>query len=297
MHRILGAHLEDVVELLFAADAIRIVDVAIGAGEIGDLAAELVDLLHDAPANIAVAGHSDAQALDALAVVLEDFAQIIDSAEAGRLGTEDGAAGADSLAGHSAELGSADDAAILTVQITDLAAADTNVTGGAVDVLTDVTMELGHEGLAEAHDFAVAAADGGEVGAALGAADGQAGQSIFEGLLEAEELDDGEVDVGSKAEAALVGAKRRVVLNAVAAVDVILELIVHPNDAELDGALGLDHTLEQAGSLILGVGVDDGFERGQDLFDGLQKFGLIRVLGSGLVQNSLDISIHDNSLL
>ena len=82
----------------FAADAIRIVDVAIGAGEIGDLAAELVDLLHDAPANIAVAGHSDAQALDALAVVLEDFAQIIDSAEAGRLGTEDGAAGAD-LAG------------------------------------------------------------------------------------------------------------------------------------------------------------------------------------------------------
>jgi len=45
------------------------------------------------------------------------------------------------------------------------------------------------------------------------------------------------------------------------------------------------------------VGIDDGFERGQDLFDGLQKFGLIRILGSGLVQNSLDISIHDNSLL
>jgi len=108
---------------------------------------------------------------------------------------------------------------------------------------------------------------------------------------------EGEVDVERKAGAALVGAKRRVVLNAVAAVDVILELIVHPNDAELDGALGLDHTLEQAGSLILGVGIDDGFERGQDLFDGLQKFGLIRVLGSGLVQNSLDISIHDNSLL
>ena len=33
-------------------------------------------------------------------------------------------------------------------------------------------LELGHEGLAEAHDFAVAAADGGEVGTALGAADG-----------------------------------------------------------------------------------------------------------------------------
>ena len=92
-----------------------------------------------------VAGHSDAQALNALAVVLQDFAQIIDSAETGSLGTEDGTAGADSLTGHSTELGSADDAAILAVQITDLAAADTNVTSGAVDVLTDVTMELGHE--------------------------------------------------------------------------------------------------------------------------------------------------------
>ena len=268
-------------------------DVAVGAGEVGDLTAELVDLLHDAPAHVAVAGHGDTDALDFLAVVLEDFAQIIDSAETGRLGTEDGTTGADSLAGHSAELGSADDAAILTIQVTDLAAADTNVTSGAVDVLTNVTMELGHEGLAEAHDFAVAAADGGEVGTALGAADGQAGQSILEGLLEAEELDDGKVDVGSETQAALVGAERRVVLHAVTTVDVILKVIVHPNDTELDDALGLDHALEQASLLVLGVGVDDRLEGSQDFFDGLQEFGLIRVLGLGLGKNSLNVSVHD----
>ena len=293
VHRILGAHLEDEVELLFAADAIGVVDVAVGTGEVGDLTAELVDLLHDAPAHVAVAGHGDTDALDFLAVVLEDFAQIIDSAETGSLGTEDGTAGADSLTGHSTELGSADDAAILAVQITDLAAADTNVTSGAVDVLTDVTMELGHESLAEAHDFAVAAADGGEVGTALGTADGQAGQSILEGLLEAEELDDGKVNVGSETQAALVGAEGRVVLHAVTTVDVILKVIVHPDNTELDGALGLDHALKQAGLLVLGVGVDDRLEGRQDFFDGLQEFGLIRVLGLGFGKNSLNVSVHD----
>ena len=293
VHRILGAHLEDVVELLFGDNAIGVMDVAVGTGEVGDLAAELGDLLHDAPANIAVAGHGNADALDVLAVVLEDFAQIIDSTVTGGFGTEDGTAGADSLTGHCAELSSTDDAAILTVQITDFAGADTNVTGGAVDILTDVTMELGHEGLAETHDFAVGLADGGEVGAALGAADGQAGQRIFEGLLEAEELDDGEVDVGSKTQTALIGTESRVVLHAVTTVDMILELVVHPDNAELDGTLGLDHTLEQAGSLILGVGIDDGFERRQDFLDGLQEFGLIRVLGLGFGKNSFDVSIHD----
>ena len=73
----------------------------------------------------------------------------------------------------------------------------------------------------------------------------------------------------------------------------ILELVVHPDNAELDGTLGLDHTLEQAGSLILGVGIDDGFERRQDFLDSLQEFGLIRVLGLGFGKNSFDVSIHD----
>jgi hypothetical protein len=154
-------------------------------------------------------------------------------------------------------------------------------------------MELGHEGLAETHDFAVGLADGGEVGAALSAADGQAGHGILEDLLEAEELDDGEVDVGSETQAALVGAEGRVVLHAVTTVDVILKVIVHPNDTELDGALGLDHTLEQAGLLVLGVGVDDRLDGSQDFFDGLQEFGLIRVLGLGFGKNSLNVSVHD----
>ena len=53
------------------------------------------------------------------------------------------------------------------------------------------------------------------------------------------------------------------------------------------------HALKQAGLLVLGVGVDDRLEGRQDFFDGLQEFGLIRVLGLGLGKNSLNVSVHD----
>ena len=73
----------------------------------------------------------------------------------------------------------------------------------------------------------------------------------------------------------------------------ILKVIVHPDNTELDGALGLDHAFKQAGLLVLGVGVDDRLDGRQDFFDGLQEFGLIRVLGLGLGKNSLNVSVHD----
>ena len=151
-----------------------------------------------------------------------------------------------------------------------------------------MAIQLGHKGLAETHDLGIAAAAGIEVGTALGAADGQAGHSVLEDLLEAQELDDGQVNGGVETQTALEGAEGRVVLNAVAAVDVPLVVVVLPGHAELDGALGLDHALQQAGLLILGVGVDDGLQRGQDLLYGLQKLGLVGVLGLG----GLNVLVH-----
>ena len=58
-------------------------------------------------------------------------------------------------------------ALVLAEQEADLAGADTDVARGDVGVLADVAVELGHEGLTEAHDLAVVAALGVEVGAAL----------------------------------------------------------------------------------------------------------------------------------
>jgi hypothetical protein len=83
-----------------------------------------------------------------------------------------------------------------------------------------------------------------EVRAALAAADRHAGQRVLEDLLEAEELDDPEVDARVEAQAALVGAERRVELHAEAAVDLHLALVVDPRHAEDDLALGLADALD-----------------------------------------------------
>lgn len=57
-------------------------------------------------------------------------------------------------------------------------------------------------------------------------------------------------------ETTLVGAKGRVELNTVTAVDLNLTLVVLPNDTELDDALGDGSDLE--GGLVLGVLLEQG---------------------------------------
>ena len=296
VHRVLGAHLEDVVEL-FAGDAVRIMDVAVGTCEVGDLGAELGGLLHDAPADVAVAGDRQALALDGVALVLQDFLQIVDCAVAGGFRTDQGAAVAHALAGQNAVLPNALQAAILTEQVADLATAHAHITGGNVDVRPDVAVQSGHEALAETHDFCVGLAGGIEVGAALTAADGQAGQAVLEGLLKAQELNDALVHVLLETKTALVGADSTVELATPAAVGVPLTVIIAPHHAEGEHTLRLDHTTQQIDLLVLGVLLDHRLQRGQNLFDGLDELRLIAMLGSNVLQNACQISIHIKFLL
>ena len=69
-------------------------------------------------------------------------------------------------------------------------------------------------------------------------------------------------------------------------------VVIFPSDTELDGTLGLNHALQQASLLVLGVSVDNRLQRGQNLFHSLQEFGLMRVLFTNLVQNTFNVSIH-----
>lgn len=66
----------------------------------------------------------------------------------------------------------------------------------------------------------------------------------------------GKVDRGVKAQAALVRAQGRVELNAVAAVDAQVALVVLPDDAELDDALRDGADLESGA--VLGVLLEEG---------------------------------------
>ena len=291
------AHLEQIVHLFLAGgNALLVEDVAVGTGEGDDLGTQVHGLLADAPGDIAEACAGDGLALDVLALMLEDFLQIVHCAVAGGFRTGQGTAVGEALAGENAVLPDALQAAVLAEQVADLTAADAHVTGGNVDVRPDVAVQSGHKALAETHDLRIGLAGGVEIGAALAAADGKTGQTVLEDLLKAQELDDAGIDIGLEAQAALVGAESAVELAAVADVGVIIALVIHPDDAEGEHPLRLDHAVEQVSLHILGMGVDDRGNGGEDLLDGLHEFRLIAMLFLDIVDDALDICIHNDTI-
>ena len=106
-----------------------------------------------------------------------------DGAVAGGLGARQRAAPGQALAGEHAGVVGVAQALVLAEQVADLAPAHADVAGGDVGGRADVAGELGHEGLAEAHDLALGAAMRVEVGPALAAADALVGQGVLEDLL------------------------------------------------------------------------------------------------------------------
>ncbi len=114
-------------------------------------------------------------------------------------------------------------------------------------------MQLGHEALAEAHDFVVALALGIEIAATFAAAHRQRGERVFEHLLEGQELQNAEVHRGMEAQAAFVRPDGAVHLDTEAAVDLDVALVVKPRHAEHKHALRLYDPLENAGGDVFGM--------------------------------------------
>ena len=153
-----------------------------------------------------------------------------------------------------------------------------------------MAIELGHEGLAEAHDLVVGLALGVKVGAALAAAHGKGGQAVLENLLQTQELEHAQGNRRVKAQAALVRSNGRVELDAVAAIDLDLALVVDPGDTEHDDALGLDEALKQGSLLVLGMGVERRLDGAEDLGRGLDELRLLGIAGLELVENFLRVA-------
>ncbi len=139
------------------------------------------------------------------------------------------------------------DAFVLAEHEADLASAHADVAGGNVGVRADVAAQLGHEALAEAHHFVVALALGIEIASALAAAHGQRGQGVLEHLFKCEEFQDSKIDRGMEAQAALVGADGAVHLDAEAAIDLDIALVIEPRHTEHNEALGLGDALQDFG--------------------------------------------------
>ena len=224
--------------------------------------------------------------------MFEDLVHIVGRAEARCFRTDAAAAVGKALAGQNAVFVGVLDALILSEQIADLLAAHAEVASGNVHIGADVAVQLRHERLAEPHDLRVASAAGVKVAAALAAADGEAGQAVFERLLKAQELHDRQVHRRMEAQTALVRPDRAVKLHAVAAVDLRLARVVRPHHAKLDHAFRLHHALQQRLRLVFRVLFHHRRQRAQHLFHRLQKLFLVPVLLPDLFQYPFDVCVH-----
>ena len=152
-----------------------------------------------------------------------------------------------------------------------------------------------HEALAKAHDLAIGFALGVEIGSALSAAHGKGGQAVLEDLLEAEKLQDAQIDARVETQATLVGSDGGVELHPVAPVDLDVPVVIGPRHAELDDALRLNHSLEQRMALISGIGFNKGNDGLGDLFNRLDELGLVGIPALGLGHERLDAGVlHDD---
>ncbi len=96
---------------------------------------------------------------------------------------------------------------------------------------------------------------------------------------------------------ALVGADGAVELHPEPAVDLHLARVVHPGHPELDEPLGLDHPLEHAVFLVLGVLFADDLEAFEHLAHRLQKFRFARIALFDLRVDTGQICVFDHSLI
>ena len=267
--------------------------------------AEIEQLFDRVLGDVAGAGDQADLAFERFLAALQHLLRVINAAIAGCFGTNQRAAPVESLARkHAGELIAK--ALVLSEEEADLAAAHADVAGGHVGVWSDVALEFGHKALAEAHDFAIALALGIEVRAALASAHGQGGQRVLEDLLEGEKLEDSKIDRGMEAQSALVGPDGAVHLDAEAAVDLHVAVVVKPWHAEHDDALRLHHALKNAGRTEFRMFIEDGAQGFQNLLHGLMelRFGGIlrlhlgkyffdvasRILESGRLRGSLQLA-------
>ena len=137
-------------------------------------------------------------------------------------------------------------------------------------------VELAHEGLAEAHDLAVALALRVEIRPTLAAAQRKGREGVLVDLLEGEELQNTEIHGRVEAQTALVRADRAVHLDPVAAVHLNRSFIIDPGDPEDDDPFRLHHAVEDLALQILRISFEQRPDRLDDFASRLMEFELGR---------------------
>lgn len=272
-------------------DAVFVIDIAARIAHCEYFCAELHSFLTSIDCYVAGTGYYDLFACKVSAFAVERLLGNIYETESGCFRTCKASAVGQSASGEYAGVFVAN-SLVLTEEKTDFSSAYADVACGYVGIATHVTIEFGHETLAETHDFVVAFALGVKVATALAAADGERSQAVFEDLFKAEKLDDRQVDGGMESESALVGSDGAVELHSVTFVDVYFAVVVYPGNSEHDDSFGFDKSFEKTCFFISGIGIEHDSEAFENFGSRLMKFGLIGILLLQFLQHSVYI-IHN----
>ena len=99
-------------------------------------------------------------------------------------------------------------------------------------------------------------------------------------MLEAEKLQDAQVNRWVEAQTAFVGADGRIEFDAVALVDLYLSAVIDPRHTEYDGPFGFNHAFQDAVLRILRVVSDKRNDGLCNFLHRLNELGFIRILSS-----------------
>ncbi len=272
----------------FLGDTIGDLADAVRTGDSNNLSAEFDSLGSSTPSNVTEAGEGDSLTLHGVALFFDHVFHIVHGTETGSFGTDEGATPAIALTSESAGAVLASEFLVHTVHIANFAAANAYVTSGAVLIGTDIAPEFIDKSLAEAHDFGIALSNGVEISTTLTTAERQHGQAVLEDLLEAQELQHGDVNGLVETETTFVGAEGGVVLDTVAEVRLDFAIAVNPSHAEREDTIRLDESFDDLGLFELRVLVVDFFDAFEHFAHCLQILIFARMLGFQSGHNFID---------
>lgn len=276
-------------------NTVLIVNITIGVRDSDNFRTELGCFLNSIDGNVTGTGDDNSLTIEAFAVCFEHLIGIVADTITGSLSTGKRTTIVQAFTGKNA-VPVTGQSLVLAEQITDLTAANTDITGRNVLVRSDVTIELTHEALAEPLNLSVGFALRVEVGAAFTAAHGEGGQRVLKDLLETEELDNADIYGRMETKTAFVRADRGVELYTETTVNLYVSVVIVPRNAEDDLSLRLNDSLEYTGLYEVRAGI--GYRiKGREYFGySLYELGLISVSSLNGFQDVIKMLILHNTV-